>query len=147
MQSSNPQQGRNMTPTERFRNSFPQTVVDHCIDKLMFVADLTYQHEAEQMYFRHHGFVLNGKSTALFKQYNPERDQAVKTVHLLHTDKGIFFPVTAYSSMRDTDIVVTYLTKDQVVIMLMYLFVLDIGKAHNIYERDTDNVRILANET
>lgn len=106
-----------------FKQSFPDHIVKHCIEALERRYNVKRPFVAEQMYFRHHGMIVQGTSKPLYHKYLPDRDFHVSTTHMITTQGGIFYPVRCYNTQRDSDITVTYLSPEQVLNNLIHIHV------------------------
>lgn len=104
-----------MTPLQRYRNSFPQYVLRHCVDRLIKREGYVDPEIAADVYFRHHGLLNSGIGRKLYHRKDDARDSGLRTVYKLHDDNGrAFYPVRAYFPDLDRIVTVTYLEEAMV---------------------------------
>jgi len=105
-----------------FKETFPAEILEHCYDRLVDRHGLPNEFQAELLYFRHHGMLLNGLGEPLYHKQR-KRDYYKSTVFRLRDGNQVFYPARCFNEKREGDITLTYLSESMVTDNLIKLYI------------------------
>ena len=118
-----------------FKDTFPLDIREHCFERLKERSGLSTDFEAELLYFRHHGMLLNGVGEPLYRKQRAF-DPYESTIYRLRDGSSVFYPARCYNDQREGEITLTYLSEAMVTNNLIDLYVKGVRlDEHSLIER------------